>query len=76
MKYWVDCALHTDCIAPRGSTRGGCKKGIYKNPKLLGEVYVGCHRYEQSAINMILLREFGLDATRPLLAVDEIFKVQ
>ena len=76
MKYWVDCALHRDCIAPQGSSRFGCGMYIYLHPEVLGEKYAGCHRYDQSAINLILFREFGLNATRPLSAVDKLFKIE
>ena len=47
----IDCASHLECIAPKGSNHFGC------NFALPG--YVGCHRYDQSALNVILLRDFG-----------------
>ena len=56
LEPWADCALHKECIAPEGAqvicneTYGIDAKGAYR----------GCHRYDQSALNMILVREFGL----------------
>ena len=54
---WLDCALHQECIAPKGSRSNPCNftKGGHGN-------YVGCHRYDQSALNLILAREFGVDS--------------
>ena len=53
---WIDCAMHVECIAPKGSTVHGCdfKKKVW--PK---KVYAGCHRYDQSALNVILYRDFA-----------------
>ena len=57
LEPWADCALHKECIAPKGAqaicdeTEGIDTKGAYR----------GCHRYDQSALNMILVREFGLN---------------
>ena len=53
---WAECALNKDCIAPFGSTLHGCNK---REP--FDGHYSGCHRYDQSALNLILAREFGLD---------------
>ena len=50
---WIDCGMHKDCISPEGATLRGCHK---RDPT--GN-YIGCHRYDQSAMNMILIREFG-----------------
>ena len=51
---WVDCAEHVECISPKGAKRGPC------NWKLKPDyLYVGCHRYDQSALNVLLMREFG-----------------
>ena len=53
---WLDCALHQECIAPKGSRLGPCKFTKHHDGH-----YVGCHRYDQSALNLILAREFGVD---------------
>jgi hypothetical protein len=53
---WLDCALHEECIAPRGSALGPCQ-----STELHDGRYIGCHRYDQSALNLILVREFGQD---------------
>ena len=52
LAHWVDCAMHMECIAPKGADLYGCdlKRPIY--------VYAGCHRYDQSAFNAILIRDF------------------
>jgi hypothetical protein len=38
MKAWVTCALDVNCIAPPGSSIGGC---------------CGCHRYDQDALTVV-----------------------
>ena len=58
LKPWVDCALHEQCIAPNGSALSPCqneKIGYYTGK------YIGCHRYDQSALNIILARRFGIN---------------
>ena len=59
VNYWIDCALHQECIAPNGSKRLPCDFKLGDKNKGAG-VYIGCHRYDQSALAMILIREFGL----------------
>ena len=44
MKAWVTCALDKDCIAPIGSSTGGC---------------CGCHRYDQDGLTIISSFFFG-----------------
>ncbi|XP_013783144.1 uncharacterized protein LOC106467345 [Limulus polyphemus] len=49
MLPWVQCALTLDCIAPIGAQGSGCrfnKKPMYR--------YSGCHRYDMSALNVVL----------------------
>ena len=57
LEPWVDCALHKECIAPEGAQLIFCKEVKETDAK---GAYRGCHRYDQSALNMILAREFGL----------------
>ena len=52
---WFDCALHKECIAPEGAVLWPCKFTSQHDGH-----FVGCHRYDQSAILLILAREFGL----------------
>ena len=56
LEPWADCALHKECMAPEGAELT-CNKTNGLNAK---GVYSGCHRYDQSSLNMILVREFGL----------------
>ena len=56
LEPWVDCALHKECIAPEGAHLK-CNKVNETDAK---GAYRDCHRYDQSALNMILVREFGL----------------
>ena len=51
---WLDCALHRECIAPLGATLRPC---IFT--KNHDGHYIGCHRYDQSALDIILARGFG-----------------
>jgi len=60
---WVDCALHQECIAPAGATLFGCygDGSEYKDGR-----YIGCHRFDQSALNIILAKEFGVQLFKSL----------
>ena len=58
IKPWVDCALHRECIAPHGATPGPCTDTSVHDGR-----YIGCHRYDQAALNVIIAREFGMDAS-------------
>lgn len=49
MLPWIQCALTQDCIDPIGAQSSGCrfnKKPLYR--------YSGCHRYDGSALNIVL----------------------
>ena len=54
---WVDCVAHEECVAPEGATKGDCD---FKLLERKDGSYIGCHRFIQSALNIILVREFGL----------------
>ena len=73
LNYWVDCALHQECIAPHGSNLWPCDFKLGNKTKGAG-VYIGCHRYDQSALAMILIRECGLQV-RDLTVHDEALAV-
>ena len=55
IKPWVDCALHRECIAPKGARLKPCHYSKVHDGR-----YKGCHRYDQSALNVIIFREFGI----------------
>ena len=58
IKPWTDCALHSECIAPNGSG-SRCDFELRKKRSNEG-IYIGCHRYDQSALSMLLIREYGI----------------
>ena len=53
---WLGYALHKECISPSGAKLLPCQF-----TKRHDGHYVGCHRYDQSAMNLIMAHEFGLD---------------
>ncbi|KAL5014065.1 hypothetical protein ScPMuIL_008335 [Solemya velum] len=53
MLPWVRCSLAEECINPTGAQSVGCKE-----PKPL-YLYSGCHRYDMSALNVILGHMFN-----------------
>lgn len=60
MRQWLGCALSPKCMNPPGATPYGCNFGArYQGG------FIGCHRYDQSAISVILQKMFhddkGLD---------------
>ena len=63
---WVDCALHPECIAPPGAGLFGCD---FQRPM---NDYAGCHRYDQSALNAILIRDHSTAVSEAFNEVDGI----
>ena len=59
LRHWVDCALHEECMSPKGYVRhyGKCNFKRLKRSNYGGE-FIGCMRC-QSIPNLILYREFG-----------------
>ena len=53
---WYDCAMHEDCIAPKKAIRGPCN---FKLIKPGSTKYIGCHRFDQSVLNVVIVREYG-----------------
>ena len=81
MSALVDCALHEECIAPRGASRRGCDLSKYhervKNIDAIEEVeYMGhgCHRFDQSVLTSVLEREFHLPNGSPPVDVTGYYK--
>ena len=69
LRYWVDCAIHPECISPQGAGLYGCDFS-----KENDGTFIGCHRFDQSALNMILIREFGLGISK-IVYHEEVKKV-
>ena len=68
---WVDCALHEECIAPKGAQLYHC------SPKPIQQVdYCGCHRFDQSALNIILTQEFGKEVYKTVFENNNTFEVE
>ena len=65
----LDCAVHKECIAPKGAVLNCCT--LYylfiHNYWYRDGSYVGAHRYDQAALNLILIREFGLGKVKDYL---------
>ena len=69
----VDCALHEECIAPPGSTHDGCDMDKYHQQEreihTIEQVeFVGCHRFDQSAMTAVLEREFHFEDMHPVVS--------
>ena len=48
--------MHVECIAPKGAQRSMSYCKFKTNPDY---AYVGCHRYDQSALNVIIIQLGG-----------------
>lgn len=68
MLPWVQCALTLDCIHPIGAQSAGCR--FNKKPQYR---YSGCHRYDGSALNIVLGLRFGLDEMQYTYQGHEVF---
>ena len=65
LNAWTDCALNRNCIAPEGAklyVHPGCKYGDVNST-----TFSGCHRFDQSALNVLLVREFGKDIRKSII---------
>lgn len=51
---WFRCVLDKNCIAPNGAKLSPCDFALGKIPGR----YIGCHRFDQSALSVILLKTF------------------
>lgn len=67
MLPWVKCALIEECISPPGAQDSGCnyfRKPLFK--------YTGCHKYDMSALNIILGKAFKFNEA-PYTSTEKIF---
>ena len=72
MSALVDCALHEECITPSGASNLGCNMDKYiqqVNQIITIEQVenIGCHRFDQSVMTVILEREFHFPAHHPVV---------
>ena len=57
LQWWIRCSVTRDCIAPFGRT-GRCQfRDAFTS-------YAECHRYDQSALNLLLLHHFDKDPNK------------
>ena len=64
LDLWCDCAMHEECIAPKTAILIPCKFNLVKKGSIQ---YAGCHRYDQSVLNVILVREYGPEVYKEIL---------
>ncbi|KAL4221033.1 hypothetical protein ACF0H5_019295 [Mactra antiquata] len=69
MKPWLLCALNKDCISPPKARYSGCFE--MRAPKT-----TGCHRYDQSALSIILERAFQISLKTEKFLVPRISRQQ
>ncbi|GFN74886.1 hypothetical protein PoB_000139200 [Plakobranchus ocellatus] len=67
MLPWVKCALVEMCINPPGAQDTGCN--YFRKPLFR---YTGCHRYDMSALNIILGQMFKFEESR-YVCKDQLF---
>ena len=60
IKPWVQCALHEECIAPAGLHYPPCPRGKHSFD-------FRCHRFDQSALNILLYRIFTNNRLYPAM---------
>jgi len=62
MRPWVQCALDAACVSPAGADSGSC---VRRRPRYL---YSGCHRYAESALNIVLGLAFNFEDSEYMLS--------
>lgn len=69
MKPWLKCALNPGCIAPPKARYNGCF--AMRAPK-----ETGCHRYDQSALSIIVERMYKFTFKRDTLQITRVTRAQ
>ena len=59
IKWWVLCALEKSCIASNHNPSRRCR---FKYDRF--NHFVGCHRFDQSALNILLLNHFNFECRK------------
>ena len=77
LNKWVDCALHKECIVGvpiLPSDHSGCQ---WKH-NISDISFIGCHRYDQAAINLLAIKTFGKDITEQIVTpeAEKTFSVE
>uniref|UniRef100_A0A7E4W082 SEA domain-containing protein n=1 Tax=Panagrellus redivivus TaxID=6233 RepID=A0A7E4W082_PANRE len=58
MRRMISCSLEPNCMAPEGAQVKCPYPGFTKNDAIV------CHRFDQSALNMLMLELYGTDQTK------------
>ena len=58
LEKWSNCAMHRECICGEGFPPYTCFQKLYQSPTDSVE-YNGCHRYEQTALSLLVAKYFG-----------------
>lgn len=66
LRQWVSCALIFDCIAPSNATKH-CGKPL--NGKMTDAMIGHCHRFDQSALSIILRRLYHKQNDYPMVEI-------
>ena len=69
MKPWLKCALNKNCIAPKLARYSGCFE--MRSPR-----NTGCHRYDQSALSIILERVYSFSMKPEAYVIPRITRQQ
>ena len=64
LDLWCDCAMHEECIAPQMAILNPCKYNRVKKGSIR---YIGCHRFDQSALNIIIVKGYGTEVYKYIL---------
>ena len=80
LEPWVACALHEECMCPRNNKSAGCaesKKMAQRAHENNGPIIYGlCHRFDQSAISLILHKLYQAKYPWVMMNVDKYGKIK
>ncbi|GFO07630.1 hypothetical protein PoB_003413500 [Plakobranchus ocellatus] len=80
LEPWVACALNQDCMCPANNLSAGCRdsKKMAENFMLHGGpiIYGMCHRFDQSAITLILHKLYQIHYRWVMMRVHEYGSIE